>query len=96
MCRAGSERVRVPLSATTGDDKADDKACDIDQSTTGLGQQKESGNLFRVGMFLDFVTRLIGGQAPRVRPMWALNTCGEATEIESTILLTEPDLIWSD
>ena len=41
MCRAGSERVRVPLSATTGDDQADDKACDIDQSTTGLGQQKK-------------------------------------------------------
>jgi len=26
----------------------------------------------------------LGGQAPHVRPMWALNTCGEPNEIEST------------
>ena len=36
---------------------------------------------YRVDIFLIS----LGGQAPHVRPMWALNTCGEPNEIALTI-----------
>ena len=39
---------------------------------------KTSSNVFQVGGLLDF----LGLSARTVRPMWALNTCGEPNEIE--------------
>ena len=52
---------------------------------------KQRGNIFRVGVFLDFVSVQLG--SPHVRPMWALATCGEPAEIELTIrVLTNHDV----
>ena len=49
-------------------------------SNEPYASRKRAANFFRLGFFLIS----LGGQAPHVRPMWALNTCGEPNEIELT------------
>ena len=65
----------VLVSKSVGDDM-------IRALRPNSGQQK-SGTIFRVG----FSLISLGGQAPHVlrAHMWALNTCGEPSEIELTV-----------